>query len=59
MRFAIGDATVDIIVDDDNFVLPLSEFLPGADPKLLDESRTALDELSNLLGLRNVYSFQA
>ena len=36
MRFAIGDATVDIIVDDDNFVLPLSEFLPGADPELLE-----------------------
>jgi hypothetical protein len=34
MRFAIGEATVDIIVDDDNFVLPLPEFLPGADPDL-------------------------
>ena len=28
MRFAIGDATVDIIVDDDDFGLPLSGFLP-------------------------------
>jgi len=43
MRFAIGDATVDIIVDDDNFVLPLSEFLPGADPKLLDAHRGILE----------------
>ena len=43
MRFAIGDATVDIIVDDDNFVLPLSEFLPGADPKLLDAHRGTLE----------------
>jgi succinylarginine dihydrolase len=29
-----------------------------ADPKLLEESREALDELSRLLGLGNIYSFQ-
>jgi succinylarginine dihydrolase len=29
-----------------------------ADPALLDESRTALDELSALLGLGSVYDFQ-
>jgi glyoxylase-like metal-dependent hydrolase (beta-lactamase superfamily II) len=43
MRFAIGDATVDIIVDDDDFRLPLSEFLPGADPALLERHRGALE----------------
>jgi glyoxylase-like metal-dependent hydrolase (beta-lactamase superfamily II) len=31
MRFAIGDAIVDIIIDDDDFALPLSQFLPGCD----------------------------
>src|SRR5512138_1294620 len=36
MRFAIGDATVDIVVDDDNFTLPLSEFFPAADTELLE-----------------------
>jgi succinylarginine dihydrolase len=29
-----------------------------ADPKLLDESRTALDELTGLLGLGSLYEFQ-
>lgn len=29
-----------------------------ADPKLLDETRTALDELSGLLGLGSIYPFQ-
>ena len=29
MRFAIGDAIVDIIVDDDDFALPLSMWLIG------------------------------
>ena len=29
-----------------------------ADPKLLEEGRTALDELSGLLGLGSVYDFQ-
>lgn len=43
MRFAIGDATIDIIVDDDNFALPLSEFLPGADPELLERHRGTLE----------------
>jgi glyoxylase-like metal-dependent hydrolase (beta-lactamase superfamily II) len=43
MRFAIGEATVDVIVDDDNFALPLSEFLPGYDPELLDAHRRTLE----------------
>ncbi len=36
------------------------ELLPGdlADPSLLDQSRTALDELSQLLGLGAIYDFQ-
>jgi succinylarginine dihydrolase len=29
-----------------------------ADPKLLDESRTALDALTQLLGLGSIYPFQ-
>ena len=29
-----------------------------ADPKLLEESRTALDELTRILGLGNIYEFQ-
>ncbi|MEO6435983.1 MAG: N-succinylarginine dihydrolase, partial [Tepidisphaeraceae bacterium] len=29
-----------------------------ADPKLLDESRRALDELSHILGLGPIYEFQ-
>jgi glyoxylase-like metal-dependent hydrolase (beta-lactamase superfamily II) len=32
MRFAIGEAVVDVIVDDDDFQLPLAGFLPGLDP---------------------------
>ena len=43
MRFSIGDATVDIIVDDDNFTLPLSEFFPGADPELLERHGGTLE----------------
>jgi succinylarginine dihydrolase len=29
-----------------------------ADPKILDESRTALDELTAILGLGSIYDFQ-
>ncbi|HEY1608888.1 MAG TPA: N-succinylarginine dihydrolase, partial [Paraburkholderia sp.] len=29
-----------------------------ADPQLLDESRTALDELTQILGLASLYDFQ-
>jgi hypothetical protein len=36
VRFAIGDAIVDITIDDDDFVLPLSQFLPGCDPEFLE-----------------------
>ena len=43
MRFAIGEAVVDIIVDDDNFGLPLSQFLPGYDPELLTTHRGTLE----------------
>jgi glyoxylase-like metal-dependent hydrolase (beta-lactamase superfamily II) len=32
MRFAVGEAVVDVIVDDGNYELPLSDFLPGLDP---------------------------
>ena len=43
MRFAIGDATVDVIVDDDDFGLPLSEFLPGYDRSLIEAHRSTLE----------------
>jgi hypothetical protein len=29
MHFTIGEVVVDVVVDDDNFELPLSQFLPG------------------------------
>jgi glyoxylase-like metal-dependent hydrolase (beta-lactamase superfamily II) len=43
MRFAIGDAIVDVIIDDDEFALPLSQFLPGRDPELLEAHRGTLE----------------
>lgn len=43
MRFAIGDATIDVIVDDDDFGLPLSEFLPGYDRGLIEAHRSTLE----------------
>jgi len=43
MRFAIGEAIVDIIIDDENFALPLSQFLPGCDPELLEAHRATLE----------------
>jgi glyoxylase-like metal-dependent hydrolase (beta-lactamase superfamily II) len=42
MRFAIGDATVDVIVDDDDFTAPLSEFFAGYDPELIATHRGTL-----------------
>jgi len=33
-------------------------FADLADPTLLDESRTALDRLTQLLGLGSIYDFQ-
>jgi glyoxylase-like metal-dependent hydrolase (beta-lactamase superfamily II) len=43
MRFTIGDAIVDIIIDDDDFSLPLSQFLPGRNPDLLEAHRGTLE----------------
>ncbi|MHC2337040.1 MBL fold metallo-hydrolase [Bradyrhizobium sp. USDA 4454] len=43
MRFAIGDATVDVIVDDDDFTLRLSEYFPGYDRDLIDTHRDTLE----------------
>ncbi len=43
MRFAIGEAIVDVIVDDDEFALPLSQFLPGRDPEMLAAHRGTLE----------------
>ena len=43
MRFALGDATVDVIVDDDDFELPLVAFLPGLDLGALEPDRAWLE----------------
>jgi hypothetical protein len=42
MRFAIGAAVVDVIVDDDDYRLPLSGFLPGLDAAALAPHRAVL-----------------
>ena len=43
MRFAIGDAIIDVIIDDDEFALPLSQFLPGRDLALVEAHRGTLE----------------
>ena len=43
MRFSIGDAVVDIIVDDDDLRLPLSQFLPGFDQAVIKAQRGMLE----------------
>ena len=43
MRFAIGEIVVDVVVDDDDFELPLGEFLPGLDLAALSEQRGLLE----------------
>lgn len=43
MRFAIGEAVVDVIVDDDDFALPLRTFLPGVDVTALAAHRAVLE----------------
>jgi glyoxylase-like metal-dependent hydrolase (beta-lactamase superfamily II) len=43
MRFAIGEIVVDAIVDDDDFELPLHEFLPGLDLAALGDHRGLLE----------------
>jgi len=43
MRFPLGDAVVDIIVDDDDLRLPLSQFLPGFDPAVIEAQRSMLE----------------
>ena len=43
MRFTVGEVSVDIIVDDDDFELPLSSFLPGSDPRQLVQHRGLLE----------------
>jgi glyoxylase-like metal-dependent hydrolase (beta-lactamase superfamily II) len=42
MRFAIGNVAVDVLVDDD-FTLPLADFLPGLDVGALTAERGSLD----------------
>jgi glyoxylase-like metal-dependent hydrolase (beta-lactamase superfamily II) len=43
MRFRIGEIVVDVVVDDDDFELPLREFLPGLDLPALSEHRGLLE----------------
>jgi hypothetical protein len=43
MRFAIGEIVVDVVVDDDDFELPLGEFLPVLDLPALHEQRGPLE----------------
>jgi glyoxylase-like metal-dependent hydrolase (beta-lactamase superfamily II) len=43
MRFAIGEIVVDVVIDDDDFELPLVEFLPGLDLAVLDQYRTVFE----------------
>ena len=55
MRFTVGDVRVDIIVDDDDFELPLSQFFPGSEPGQLAGHRGLLEpDLSVSLLLRSV-----
>src|SRR5262245_4412747 len=43
MRLAVGEIMVDIVVDDDDFELPLSQFLPGSDARRLEQHRDVLE----------------
>ena len=43
MHFTVGEIVVDVIVDDDDFELPLSQFLPGSHLSLLEQHRNLLE----------------
>jgi glyoxylase-like metal-dependent hydrolase (beta-lactamase superfamily II) len=43
MRFTIGEVVVDVVVDDDDFELPLSQFLPVLDLPALSDHRRLLE----------------
>jgi glyoxylase-like metal-dependent hydrolase (beta-lactamase superfamily II) len=43
MRFVIGEIVVDVVVDDDDFEVPLSQFLPGLDLPALSDHRGMLE----------------
>jgi cold shock CspA family protein len=43
MRFAIGEVRVEVIIDDDDFELPLGGFLPGSDTHDLMQHRGVLE----------------
>ena len=43
MHFTVGKVHIDIIVDDDDFELPLSQFLPGSDAQQLLQHRSLLE----------------
>ena len=43
MRFAVADVRADIVVDNDDFELPLAGFLPGSDTPRLMRHRGVLE----------------
>jgi glyoxylase-like metal-dependent hydrolase (beta-lactamase superfamily II) len=43
MRFTIGEVRVDVIIDDDDFELPLGHFLPGSDTRHLIQHSGVLE----------------
>jgi glyoxylase-like metal-dependent hydrolase (beta-lactamase superfamily II) len=43
MRFHIGDIAVDVLVDIDRFELPIAQFLPEAEPGLVESARSLLE----------------
>ena len=47
MRFSIGEMVVDVVVDDDDFELPLDQFLPGLDLAALSEQRGCSSRISS------------
>ena len=43
MRFKAGDSMVDVLVDIDRFQLPITQFLPEAEPGLVESARPLLE----------------
>ena len=43
MRFQVGDSMVDVLVDIDQFELPIARFLPEAEPGQVESARSLLE----------------
>src|SRR5215470_5547529 len=43
MRFQVGDSMVDVLVDIDRFELPITQFLPEAEPEQVESARSLLE----------------